>query len=328
MGEAKADMGGESNKPKLRVALTGATSDLGTLLLPRLLADPDVDSILALDIAKPQDHEKISYRRVDLTRHDAESELVEALTEEKVDALYHLAFLLGPRRNAAFAHEVEVAGTHRVLSAVAQAKVPRLIVPSTTALYGAHGQHPALLPEASALVASPPSRFLRDKLEVERQVTAFREKHPETTVVVLRLAPLVGPTVNNPVTRFLTRKLVPTLMGFDPLWQAVHEEDAARALHLALRAPHGGDYNVVGRGVLPLSRMIREAGGSAVPLPGPVARAAIRAINASGARVLPIPMLDYIHYSWVADGSRAESELGFVPRHHARDAVASLRRAV
>jgi UDP-glucose 4-epimerase len=311
---------------KLRVAVTGATGDLGRLLLPLLLADPRVESVHAFGVSPPRERENLTHRRLDLTRHDAERDLVEALSAGRIDALYHLAFLHGRRRIASHAHEVEVAGTIRVLSALARRPVKRLILPSLTALYGARGGHPAQLDEDSPLAGCPASRFVSDKVEVERLVQSFRDRHPETPVTVLRFAPILGPTVDNPATRFLGGRVVPTLLGFDPLWQAIHEEDAAQALHRALHARISGAFNVVGKGVAPLSGLIRQAGGRALPLPRPVAHAALRALNASGAYVVPIPLLDYIQYSWVADGARAQQALGFVPRHHVRDAVAALRR--
>jgi len=36
------------------------------------------------------------------------------------------------------------------------------------------------------------------------------------------------------VTRYLSRKLVPTMMGFDPLLQFIHEVDAIAAFKLAV----------------------------------------------------------------------------------------------
>lgn len=314
-----------AGKRGLRVAVTGASGDFGRLLLPLLEKDPTVESVLVLDVAKP-DGDKVEYHRVDLTRHDAESELTEALTERPVDALYHLAFLFGPVRNGSLAHELEVVGTINVLAAAGRAKLPRLVVPSLTAVYGARGQHPALLREEAPLVGCPHSRFVSDKVQVESQVRSFRERHPDTRVLVLRFAPVLGPSVNNPATRMLKRPVVPTLLGFDPLWQAIHEEDAARALHTALTADAAGDFNIVGQGVLPLSGLIRQAGGRALPLPGPLFRAALHTLATVGAAALPIALLDYIHYSWVADGERAENSLGFIPIHHARDAAAALRR--
>lgn len=311
----------------LRVAVTGANADLGRLLLPRLSADPRVESVLALDTAKPPDAPKVQFRRLDLTRYDSDGDLRDALAERPVDALYHLALDFSRNRISAHAHELEVAGTMRVLAAVAQARVAKVVVGSLTVLYGARGDHPALLAEDAPLRGCPPSRFVGDKVQVEEQVAAFRERHPEVVTVVLRFAPILGPTVDNPATRLLRRRLVPTVLGRDPLWQAIHEQDAGHALHLALDAARSGTFNVAGEGVLPFSAMVRGAGALPLPLPSGLLRSALRFLNTSGTWPVPATLLSYLQYSWVADGRRAREELGFTPRHHAREAVAALREA-
>lgn len=308
-----------------RVAVTGATGDLGALLLPLLEADPEVESVLALDISRPERvGGKLDYRRVDLARPDADKALAQALREHRTDALYHLAFLFSPIENSAFAHELEVIGSLHVLAAIAAAGVGRVVMPSLTAVYGASGSNPAFLGERAPLKGCPPSRFVSDKIEVEKEVRAFRARHPATQVLVLRFAPIVGPSVDNPMTRLLRTAVVPTVLGFDPLWQAVHEDDAARALHLSLHSEADGEVNVVGLGVLPLSGMVRLAGGQIVPLPHPVARAAIRLLNAAGRLGVPLTLLDYLRYSWVADGQRAKDAIGFTARVHSRDAIGAV----
>jgi UDP-glucose 4-epimerase len=311
---------------RLRVVVTGATGDVGHLVLPRLLADEGVESVIAVDIAKPPDHEKLSYERIDFTRHDADEALTDVLRASPVDAVYHLSFLYGPRRDAGMAHEVEVIGTMRVLEALSRAPVPRLIVPSLTALYGARPSHPALLREDSPLLGCPESRFISDKVDVERQIERFREAQPDVHVIVLRMAPIVGPTMDNPLTRLISKSVVPTLFGFDPLLQTLNEEDATRALHLALRTERAGTFNIVSA-PSPLSTLIRAAGNTVLPLPGPLARRALRALNSWGGIGVPMPLLDYIHYGWVADDARARHELGFTPAHRSLDAAAALRRA-
>jgi UDP-glucose 4-epimerase len=125
----------------------------------------------------------------------------------------------------------------------------------------------------------------------------------------------------------LAHRVVPTLLGFDPLWQALHEEDAARALYHSLSANAEGEFNIVGRGVLPLSGLIRLAGAQPLPLPGPLYRAALKTMTSLGGPGFPTALLDYMHYGWVANGERAEEELGFIPMFHARDAVAAMRRS-
>ena len=311
-------------KRGLTVAVTGATRDLGRLLIPKLEADPDVDRILAFDL-KPAEGAKVEFRRLDLTRPDAENELAEALQEQPVDALYHLSFAYERVRNPALAHELEVSGSMQLLSAVARAAVPRLILPSLTMLYGAQRNHPALYREEADLAGCPTSRFVTDKLQVERAVEKFRTHHPKTRVIVLRFAPILGQNVDNPATRMLSRSWVPTLMGLDPLWQSLHEEDAAEAMHRALRADTQGAFNIVADEVIPLSGLVREAGAQPVPLPPPLARAMLRALNSVGVTAMPLSLLNYLHYSWVADGTRARRVLGFVPRYSTRDAAHALR---
>lgn len=323
-------VGSEGSKRKgpagLVVGVTGATGDLGRLLLPRLAEDPRIEKVIALDVAAPPLMKKVDFRRVDLTRPGTENELCQALVETHVQALYHLAFISSRVRSAAFAHELEVIGSMHVLAAAGALGLQRLIFPSLTALYGARPNGPALITEATVLAGCPGSRFVNDKVEVEQQLSAFSTAHPQMQVLVLRFAPIVGPTSDNPVTRWLKTRVVPTLLGFDPLWQVLHEDDAAEALHTALFSEARGAFNVAADGVLPLSAVVKLSGGRALPLPGPVLAAAMRALEALGAPTALPPLMDYLHYSWVTDGSRAARDLQFLPKWQARDAIAAVRR--
>ncbi len=308
----------------MRVAMTGPTGDFGTLLLPRLREDGRVGHILTLG-TRGASGPRVVHHRVDLTRYDVESELVDLLREANVEVLYHLAFLHGRTRSAGFAHEVEVIGTLHVLAAAARAGVKKLVVPSYTLVYGARPENPALLQEEAPLHGSGASRFVSDRVEVEKQLTAFGKAHPEVEVTVFRFAPVLGPTADNPATRYFRRPLAPTLLGFDPLWQAIHEEDACAALLHVLDRPSAGVFNVVSADVLPLSAMVALAGSRALPLPAPLARAILRGLNAAGITATPASLLDYLHYACIADGTRCREVLGFVPRHSAREALQALR---
>lgn len=308
----------------LRVALTGASGDLGSLLLARLQADPRVERIVVMDLARPRG-EKIAFHRVDLTRHDAEGELADALAEEQVDALFHLALRMGSGGHSALAHELEVSGTMNLLAAASRVGIDRLVVPSLTAAYGPRPGLPALLTEDAPVHGLAASRFVSDKLEVEQQVRAFAATNPGTRAFILRFAPVVGPGMDNPVTRFLSNLLVPTLLGFDPLWQVVHESDAVRALHLTLEAERAGTYNIVGRGVAPFSALARQAGAQPVPLPPSVLSATLQVLDTVGVSAVPLPLLEFLRYAVIADGSRAAEALGFVPELHTVEAAASLK---
>ncbi|MBL8950018.1 MAG: NAD-dependent epimerase/dehydratase family protein [Myxococcaceae bacterium] len=310
---------------KLKVGVTGANSDLGRLLIPRLAADPRVGELVVFDVAKPEGV-KATFRRVDLTKVGRDADVSHAFEQEQPEVVYHLAFAGTRVHRADIAHELEVMGSMHVLTAAARAKPERLVVASMTAVYGARAQAPAVLTEDDALHGCPGSRFINDKVEVERQFSAFRDANPRIETVVLRFAPLVGPTSDNPVTRWLRTGVIPTLMGYDPLWQAIHENDAAEALQRALVCP-AGVYNVAADGVMPLSGLIRQAGSRGVPLPGPVLRTVVSALESVGRTSVPDALLDYLRYSLVADVSRAPAALGFLPRYSMAEALSSLQEA-
>lgn len=309
----------------MRVGVTGISSDLGRCLLPRLQEDPAVERVIAFDIAKPSETaSRLEYVRVDLTRPGMEEELTARLREARLDALYHLAFVNSRVHGAAFAHELEVIGSMHVLAAAGAVRLPRLILPSLTALYGARPNGPAFLSEHAALAGCDGSRFITDRVEVERQVEAFAQAHPQTHVVVLRFAPMLGSRADNPITRLLRTRLIPSVLGFDPLWQVVHEDDAADALHRALHCAGRGAFNIASPEVLPFSALVRLSGGYSLPLPGPVLRATIRLLESLGVPSVPVPLLDFLTYNWVADLARATDQLGFVPRRSATRAATSL----
>lgn len=323
------------SKPRRRdlfaVGVTGASGSLGRLVLPRLLESSRVSRALALDLAPPavpeRKHRKLSFGAIDLTRPGCADELAHHLSEAGVKVVIHLAFFSSPIRDSGYAHEVEAVGTAQVLAACARAKVRRFVMVSTTLLYGASPKNPGFLTEDRPLAFAPPTRYLSDKAEAERQVERFRRDCPSVSSAVLRLAPVVGPRSDNPIVRYLGRKVAPTVLGFDPLVQCLHEDDAAEALLLAASSEAEGDFNVVGRGALPLSAAVRAAGALPLPLPIPMASAALRSLNALGVLAVPPALLDYLHYSWVADGGRAERELGFKPRFSSREALLSLAQA-
>lgn len=312
----------------LHVAVTGAIGYLGRLVLPRLLASPRVAKVLALDLAAPEAEDpRLSFAATDLSRSDSARELTTALRDFRADVVVHLAFFTSPVRDAAFAHEVEVAGTGQVLTACAGAGVRRLVMSSTTLVYGASATNPNFLDEDRPLPERAPSPFVADKIEAEQQVRAFRRSHPDLRSVVLRFAPLLGPTIQSPITRYLGGSVAPVLLGHDPLVQCVHEDDAADAVVLAVGAEASGDYNVCGRGVVPLSAALRLSGARALPLPLPMARLTLEGLNATGFTAVPPHMLDYLRFLWVADGSRAERDLGFKPRYGTREALLSFAQA-
>ncbi len=304
------------------VAVTGSAGFLGSNLIRLLEEDDRIRRVVAIDLKPaPTGRTKTRSYEVDLTQSAAESRVAEILAAEHVDAIAHLAFLAAPSHATAWAHELESVGTMHVTVAARHARVRKLVLSSHTWLYGAHPSNPNFLTEKHPLRAPMSEPFFADKIEAEEQARKLAQRAPGTVVTILRTAPILGPTVHNVITRYLARKLVPTMMGFDPLFQFLHETDAIAALHLALLRDAPGAFNVAGDGVLPLSTVIKLAGRIAIPIPHPIAET-LAAVGWVGQLVeAPPSFLKYLRFLCVADGRRAHSVMGFRAAHTSREAL-------
>jgi len=304
------------------IAITGADAFLGRNLIGLLEDDDRVGRILAIDVKNPPTAgAKTRFYKIDLTQPNVDARLAEVLSAEGVDTFLHMAFLASPTHASAWAHELESIGTLHVLNACRARPVRKFVLWSQTLLYGASPSNPNFLTEDAPLRANQESRFLRDKIDVEQAVSRFAQQMPGTVVTLLRLAPILGPTVHNYLTRYLGRRVVPTLAGFDPLVQFLHEVDALAAFKRAVVVDAPGVFNIVGDGVLPLSTVIRLAGRFNLPVPHPVAYPVTRAAWAAQLSEGPPPFLDYLRWLCVADGARARQQLHFEPTFTTRESV-------
>src|SRR4051794_32288377 len=183
------------------VALTGAASFLGRNLVGILEEDARTERIIAIDIKAPDTSgPKTRMYPVALTAPASEERVAEILAAEGVDTFLHLAFLSSPTHGSAWAHELESVGTMHVLNAARQVNLRKFILWSQTILYGAHPTNPNFLSERHALRANEEEPFFADKIEAEREVSAYAAKARGTVVTILRTAPIVGPTVQNYIT--------------------------------------------------------------------------------------------------------------------------------
>jgi len=304
-----------------RIALTGTASFLGARLLRRLAETTGAARLLVVDVAPPPDALDVRHRAVDLTEPAADQRLLDVFREEQVEAVLHFAFYTGPRRDATHVHELESIGTLAVLAAAAAAGVGRVVMRSFTAVYGARGQNPAFLTEDRPLQPDPALGWARDKLEAEQHAASFSRRYPDLKIAVLRFAPLLGPRVHTFYTRILDRRVVPVLMGYDPLVQMLHPDDALAAAEAAVDRPAAGAFNIVPSRPIPLLTALHLAGKIPVPVPHPIAYPAAELMWLAGVGEAPGRFCDYVRFPCVADGERARRELGFAPRHASRDAL-------
>lgn len=325
---------GKSNAPVRRartgrvVAITGASGFLGRNLIGVLEEDASIARIVAVDIEPPKTAgSKTRLYEVDLTQPGAEVRVAETFTAEQVDTVVHLAFLSSPSHAVAYAHELESVGTMRVITAARSARVRKLVQWSSTLLYGALPTNPNFLSERHPLRADQDEPFFADKIAAEVEANRFAARATGTVVTILRTASILGPTVRNYLTAYLAQKIIPTMMGFDPLWQFLHEVDAIAAFKRAIDRDVPGTFNVVGDGVLPLSTIVKLSGRAALPMPHPFARAGLHALWIAQVAEAPSSFIDYLRFLCVADGEKARKELGFAPTHTTREALVDFANA-
>ena len=267
--------------------------------------------VLGIDVRRPyRIEEKIRFQRLDLTDPTADAHLAELLARERVDTVVHAAFRARPSADVDGDHELETIGSLHVLNACAAAKVGRLVFSSSTMVYGPCPDNPNFLTEAHPLRGHPDAHQVLDRVEADSLLASFGRRHPDVEITVLRPCWVMGPSYLDHVVSYFERPVVATLLGYDPLLQFVHEEDCLRAYEQATLESHPGVFNVVGKGVWPLSTLLRLAGKRSLALPAPLLYRMGDYPSKAQTGDAPAGFYDYLRYLWVADGERGWAAFG------------------
>lgn len=308
------------------IAITGTSTGIGRRLVAELAEAPYVTRVVVLDTVHPGvTGAKVSFYSLDLTQPAVDARLAEILEAERIDTFVHLSPLEGPIHATAWAHELERSGTMQVLHACHKRGVAKLVALSSALVYGPHRDNPNFLREEQPLRGLHGAHYVADQLDVDAQIEKWREAHPDSVVTILRTAFVLGPKTHNYVRNFLSRTLVPCVLGHDPLVQFVHENDALAALMLAVERDVTGAFNIASDGLLRLSTAIRLAGGLPVPIPYATLRSLASVLWALQLCEAPAAFVALLRYLCVLDTARARRELGFRSRFNAREAILSLR---
>ncbi len=303
------------------IALTGSGFK-GSALLRWLEDDPEFPRVIYLDNKKPSQRlKKTKIYRLDLTETLADAQLAEILKKEGIDTLVHTAFPITPPRNLASAHELISVGSMYICNAASAAGVRKLILPSTADVYGAFPDNPNYLTEKHPARAGSRSKFLADKIDAENQFLKYAKKHPESVVTILRPSNILGPTIQSYKTRYLSTIFVPTVLGYDPLMQFIHENDLFNAFQIAIRRDCPGIYNLASKGVLPLSKAIRIMGKIPIPLSLFGLKSLVQLMWFLDISPAPAPHLEFLKYMCVVATDKAEEKMGFTPRYSGKEAL-------
>jgi UDP-glucose 4-epimerase len=301
------------------IVVTGIVGRLGRPLARRLHR---TDRVIGIDrrpfLDRPKD---IEHHPIDVRRKKTR----DVFRANDIRAVVHLGIMHDPRASATEHHMWNVAGFQKLLEYVTQYRVPKLVLLSSANVYGPRPENPQFLSEDAPLLAGASFSEIRDLVEVDMLAQSFFWKNPEIETVILRPAHILG-SVRNAPSNYLRLPVIPTLLGFDPMVQVIHEQDTVSAIELALRPGVRGIFNLAGPPPAPLSRVIKILGRPSVPIPHPLASTMLGPLWRLRVASFPAPELDHIRYVCMVDDQRARATLGYAPSKGLESTVRAVDR--
>jgi UDP-glucose 4-epimerase len=302
-----------------KVLIVGISGGQGRLLARRLR---ERHSVVGLDRhAWPAKPPGLTFYEADLRKRAFE----DVLRKEQPTAVVHLGLQRHFRDSDQDRHDVNVRGTRRLLDHCRTYGVRKLIVLSSSYVYGAFAENPYFMREEHPLSASRNYPEIRDLVEVDTMATAFTWQYPDIQTSVLRPVPTLGNTVTSSIGTYLSMRRVIVMTGFNPMVQFIHEDDLTEAIATALETGVRGVFNVVGPGEVPLRVAIRETGGSALPIPEPLARPLLARLHAAGLFAFPPSAVEYLKYPCTISGERFVEATHFRPLMGLKETFRSVR---
>jgi UDP-glucose 4-epimerase len=297
------------------VLVTGVSRYLGGRLAAELAADASIERLIGVDVVPP----RTDLGRTEFVRADIRNPIIaKVIASAQVDTVVHMSVIATPfgAGGRTAMKEINVIGTMQLLAACQKApSVRKLVVKSTTAVYGSSPRDPALFTENMEPRRLPRSGYAKDSVEVEGYVRGLGRRRPDVDVTLLRFANFIGPRIDTPLTRYFALPVVPTVLGFDPRVQFVHETDGLEVLRRAVAEDHRGTFNVAGDGVLLLSQAIRRAGRTSFGFPSPAVSVVGSAFRRTGLVDFSPEQLAFLQFGRGVDTRRLREDFGYEPRY-------------
>ncbi len=255
-------------------------------------------------------HPKLTHVRADLADVSARRAL------EGVDVLVHLAFRMWRKGSANRLGPENIEATVNALGA----EPARVVFASSATVYGAWPDNPLPLTEDAPPRPNREVPYAHQKLEVEGLCA---DAAPTAS---LRICAVVGPHADPRVRRSAAgyRLAVPAVPGVTQALQFLDEDDAAAALHAAVRSSATGVFNVATTDWMSEADIARVAGGRVVRLPLGVVLPASEVL--AWLRLLPFgaDRSIFLNGPLALDPSRAAEALGWRPTRTSADVLGAV----
>ncbi len=251
---------------------------------------------------------------VDLRKRAAE----DVFRRVRPDAVIHMATVSALSAEWGERHRINLGGTQAVFDHARRYGVKQTLFVGRHTFYGAAPDAPLYHTEHEPPRALDAFPELADLVAADLYAANSLWRTPGMTTAVLRFCYTLGAPGTGTLASFLRGRRVPTVLGYDPLFQFMQEEDVVTAIVLALQMGARGIFNVAGPPPLPLSVVIGKAGRMVVPVPEVVLK---QFLGRFGFPRLPPGALSHLKYPIVIDGTAFREATGFA---HAYDEVQAL----
>lgn len=303
----------------MKVLIPGIAGGLGRKLAVRLLEDGH--HVVGIDARPwPMAPAGIELNVVDIRKRGAE----EVFRRVRPDAVVHLATVTSLMVGGEERHRINLGGTRAVFEHSRAYGAKHCLFVGRHTFYGAGPDSPLFHTEDEPPMALAAFPELADLVAADLFAATALWRSPEFVTTVLRVCYTLGPSGHGTLATYLRGRRVPSLLGYDPLFQFMHEDDVVQAIVLALDRRLRGVFNVAGPQPVPFSVIVRETGRKLLPLPEFVIE---RALGRWGLPRLPRGALAHVKYPVVVDASAFRKATGFRAMYDEVDTIRAYRES-
>lgn len=285
-----------------------------------LASSPEIEHVVGVDVREPGS----DLAGAEFVKADIRNPLIRrVLASSGADTVVHTDLVSTPGRAGGRSAQKErnVIGTMQLLGACQRAEhVRKVVVRSSTAIYGIDPAGPSLLTEDRSISAQHDRGYSKDVFDAETVARDFGRRRPDVVLTILRMTNVVGPTTDSNMTQFFSLPVVPVALGYDPRLQLLHEDDALAVLARAVVEDHPGIFNVAADGVIYLSQAIRIARRLPLPVLAPLAEMVASGLSAAGLLDVAPDQIQLIVHGRVVDNLRLKSAFGYQPKYSTLEA--------
>ncbi len=303
----------------MKVLITGVSGALGREVA--LTLDAAGHEVIGMDVRPWRDAPKtVSLHRVDLRKRAAE----DVFRHFRPEAVIHMATVTAFVASGDERDRINLGGTRAVFEFARSHGAKHVVFVGRHTFYGASSDLPLFHREDEPPMGIASFPELADLVAADLFAGSEIWRYPELCTTVLRVCYTLGPRGHGTLAGYLRGRYVPTVLGFDPLFQFMHESDVANAIGATIKARPRGVFNVAGAPALPLSVIIKQTERKRIMLPEIAFEAMV---GRFGLPTLPKGAVEHIKYPVIVDPKAFNDATNFVAQHNEVDTLRDFKQA-